>query len=104
MGAGLTETITSSVSLQPFDENTVTIYVVDTKGVTSTSEVFCPVLHKYVNPPDASSDAVAPAHISISSLADAIGEGRTVISISSVSGHHASVNVTVYVVLMPGDT
>jgi len=105
-GNGFTVTLTDAVPVHPAVLVPVTVYVVVDAGLTVVEDVFAPVLHVYVLAPLAVNVVLCPEHI-VAGLADAVtdGNGFTVTLTVAVPVHPAAlVPVTVYVVVLVGDT
>jgi hypothetical protein len=64
---------------------TVTVYIVVICGLTTLIWEVTPLLQEYVNPPEAVSVVLTPAHIVVFPLIDAVGRLFTVTVAVSVS-------------------
>ncbi len=105
-GSRFTLTVLEAEAVQPFPSVTVTLYVVVDVGETEIEEAFDPVLHEYEVPLLAVSVALAPMQmLTVAGEITADGFGLTVTVLEAVAVHpFASVTVTVYVVVVEGET
>jgi len=111
-GSGFTVMVDDAVAVQPISV-TVTVYEVVVPGVTVIAAVVAPVLQEYVPPPEAVRVADAPAQmmpslfvvpdVSVTAI-EGTGSGFTVMVAEAVPVQPISVTVTVYEVVVPGDT
>jgi hypothetical protein len=107
VGNGLTVTPTVAVFTQPLALVPVTVYVVLVVGDTVTDEPDrLPGFHTYVEAPLALNEVLPPTQIAeFVELAVTVGDGLTVIvTVEVFTQPLASVPVTVYVVVVIGDT
>ena len=105
VGKAFTVTVTLSVDVHDAPLVTVTVYVVFNAGDTVMLAVVSVVLHAYVPPPEAVNVVDFPLHIVALVPASAVGTALTVTVTLSVDVQlDPLVTVTVYVLLVVGDT
>ena len=107
VGLGVTLTVTVCVLVQPLTAVPVTVYVVVPAGLTVTGDpVSDPGIHAYVDAPPPVSVVLLPAQIvELPALAVTVGVVFTVtVRVPVVVQPFAAVAVTVYVVVVAGET
>jgi hypothetical protein len=95
-------TIATAVSEHPL-EVPVTVYEVVELGETETEEEFSPELHEYESAPEAVNVAVPPEQI-VGELTSTANDGPMLTIATAVSEHPLEVPVTVYEVVLVGET
>ena len=90
-----TETVTTSVPVQPCASVAVTLYVVVVAGDTRIVAVFSPLLHTYVWPPEAVKVAVLPSQMLWSGPASTVILPTVTVTSSLSVQPKTSVTVTV---------
>jgi hypothetical protein len=81
----------------------VTVYEVVELGETETEEEFSPELHEYESAPEAVNVAVPPEQI-VGELTSTANDGPMLTIATAVSEHPLEVPVTVYEVVLVGET